>query len=453
MSLFASTLENMFNFVETPENSQRFDLLLFGVRNPELKYGFSIRKDIIQVWRFSFVENDLDSSLGFLQKIRAAIFNSHLNGKITKEISYHRRKYFVLINPYGGTKKGPNIWKSVVQPIFDVSNLAYDVVFTQYAGHAADIGKSFDLSYDAIVFISGDGLVHEFLNGVMTRNDYKKALEIPFGIIPGGSGNALSKNVGSLSPEIAAISVIKYHHKPLDLFAFKQLARNDLPIKYGFLEVMWSLIADVDIESEKVRWAGSFRFTLWAIIRLFKLRKYKGKLFLKTKNINSKDDSGSLLSTINNINALKLVENWEFVDGPFTYFMGMNLPWCATDTLPAPKAKMNDGFIDTVWINDARRVEMLKLLLDTESGKYINLPFVNSKKCKAFLLLPREFYYGKSGGNETIDEFKSAEEASVSKNFRGILDIDGELIDYGPLYVEAIPSVANLIISKRFSEV
>lgn len=48
---------------------------------------------------------------------------------------------------------------------------------------------------DAIVLISGDGVVHEVLNGLASRPDALKALRIPVVPIPAGSGNALCVNL------------------------------------------------------------------------------------------------------------------------------------------------------------------------------------------------------------------------------------------------------------------
>lgn len=36
---------------------------------------------------------------------------------------------------------------------------------------------------------------------------------------------------------------------------------------YSFLSVGWGLIADIDIESERLRSIGGARFTIWAVIR------------------------------------------------------------------------------------------------------------------------------------------------------------------------------------------
>ncbi len=71
---------------------------------------------------------------------------------------------------------------------------------TEYRGHMTSIAKDLDFKYDAIVVLSGDGGVHEVLNGLAQRPDGRKALTIPIAQIPTGSANALCVNV--FGPEV-----------------------------------------------------------------------------------------------------------------------------------------------------------------------------------------------------------------------------------------------------------
>ena len=54
------------------------------------------------------------------------------------------------------------------------------------------------LSYDAIVTLSGDGLPHEVLNGLASRSDATKALDIPVVPVPTGSANGFSLNLNGV---------------------------------------------------------------------------------------------------------------------------------------------------------------------------------------------------------------------------------------------------------------
>lgn len=49
-----------------------------------------------------------------------------------------------------------------------------------------------------IIVIGGDGVLYEVINGIMERPDWKNIIKmIPFGIIPGGSGNGLAKSLAA----------------------------------------------------------------------------------------------------------------------------------------------------------------------------------------------------------------------------------------------------------------
>jgi sphingosine kinase len=54
-----------------------------------------------------------------------------------------------------------------------------------------------------------------------------------------------------------------------------------------FLAMAWAVIADCDINSEAIRWAGEPRFTLWGIYRVLAVRNYFGKLSFKGQDIKS----------------------------------------------------------------------------------------------------------------------------------------------------------------------
>lgn len=49
--------------------------------------------------------------------------------------------------------------------------------------------------WSGIVVASGDGLVFEVINGLFQRQDWLKALKLPIGHLPCGSGNAFITSI------------------------------------------------------------------------------------------------------------------------------------------------------------------------------------------------------------------------------------------------------------------
>lgn len=63
-----------------------------------------------------------------------------------------------------------------------------------------ELAESMSLDYDAIVVLSGDGGIHEVLNGLAKHPLAHKALRIPIAQIPTGSANAVCIN--TLGPKV-----------------------------------------------------------------------------------------------------------------------------------------------------------------------------------------------------------------------------------------------------------
>lgn len=101
-----------------------------------------------------------------------------------------------MYSPYSKRQVVP--WKSFVSSLghsFGCIELDAFRLDTVRQKHAYDIVKSLALQYDAIVTVSGDGLVHEVLNGFANHSDPKRAFAVPVAPIPTGSGNSLSLNL------------------------------------------------------------------------------------------------------------------------------------------------------------------------------------------------------------------------------------------------------------------
>lgn len=59
---------------------------------------------------------------------------------------------------------------------------------TTHRYHAKEIAKELDIrKYDAVCSVSGDGVLHEVINGFMERPDAVLAHKLPLGAIPGGN--------------------------------------------------------------------------------------------------------------------------------------------------------------------------------------------------------------------------------------------------------------------------
>jgi sphingosine kinase len=63
-----------------------------------------------------------------------------------------------------------------------------------------ELAEKMSLDFDAVVVLSGDGGVHEVINGLSKHSDANKALRIPIAQVPTGSANAVCVNI--LGPKV-----------------------------------------------------------------------------------------------------------------------------------------------------------------------------------------------------------------------------------------------------------
>ena len=228
-------------------------------------------------------------------------------------------------------------------------------------------------SCDAIVTVSGDGLVHEVINVLCATGKG----EVPISALPGGSANAFSCMLcdhSGLSCSLPNSAYVTIRGTPTPLDITKLTGLLDRPV-FSFLSVSWGFIADVDIGSEKLRWIGAMRFDVYGLWKLFRLKRYQGRVVIY-------GESG------------EMVEN-----GLFLSFISCNLPFIGTDMHVAPRAAMNDGCNDLLYVRAERtgRWKLAQVLLRQDKGEHLGLRQLQYVKCRRWRLDPGEGIYSVDG--------------------------------------------------------
>ncbi|XP_012259129.2 sphingosine kinase 1-like [Athalia rosae] len=116
-----------------------------------------------------------------------------------------------------------------------------------------------------------------------------------------------------------------------------------------------------------------------------------------------------------------LPSSWTQIEGEFIMVHASYQSHLGQDFLFAPRAKLADGII---WLLIIRagitRGHLLQFLLGLSNGSHLSCPGVEMIPVTAFRIEPAE-------------------------GFVGILTVDGEAVDYGPLQAEVFPSLANVM--------
>lgn len=114
-----------------------------------------------------------------------------------------------IINPISGTQNKKKLPKYIDQ-LLDKEQWLPNIVFTEYAGHAAELAHQFAMmGFDAVVAVGGDGTLNEVARGL---RDTKTAM----GIIPMGSGNGFARHLNIPLRVNNAIEMLN-HSEPISV--------------------------------------------------------------------------------------------------------------------------------------------------------------------------------------------------------------------------------------------
>ena len=130
----------------------------------------------------------------------------------------NKQRVIFIINPISGTSNKDDV-PQLISKHLDQERFDYEVRFTEYAGHAAEIAKqSASEGADIVVAVGGDGTINEVARSLVHT-------QTALAIIPYGSGNGLARH---LCIPIDAVKAIELINK-CQIEAFDYGVINDLP--------------------------------------------------------------------------------------------------------------------------------------------------------------------------------------------------------------------------------
>lgn len=187
-----------------------------------------------------------------------------------------KRKMLVLLNPFSGGGRSIRSWQTAQTMLTD-AHIDITEQLTERPKHAFEIAQTVESGFDLIVVVSGDGLAHEVINGLMKRDDWETFKEtITFSVIPGGTSNGLCTNVCKNNNERIGVLESTYRmfggkRKNMDLI---ELAGEFDPKVFCFLMFSWGIVADIAQNSESMRCLGTGRYTVRGIYRILNIQQY-----------------------------------------------------------------------------------------------------------------------------------------------------------------------------------
>ncbi|MBC8590897.1 diacylglycerol/lipid kinase family protein [Wansuia hejianensis] len=266
-----------------------------------------------------------------------------------------------IINPVAGGGRAGAL-QSQIERTMEKNKINYDIVLTTRPKEAITIAE--ETPHNKVIAVGGDGTVNEVAKGLINRGHGI------LGIIPGGTGNDLSRSLGISMDPIESINAIIQG----------KIIEMDIGCANGhkFLNIA-SVGFDAEVvkntESIKKKIKGKVAYILGVILTIISFRKKK-----VTLEIDNKICTKSLL--------LLAVGNGNYYGG------GMKI---------LPQANINDGYLHICLIKDVNNLILLTLFPTIFKGNHIKYKkYVEIIKSKKISIKSKEKMYFNLDG-ELID--------------------------------------------------
>jgi diacylglycerol kinase (ATP) len=298
-------------------------------------------------------------------------------------------KTLLVVNPVAGHGHGRKVFARL-EPRLRAAFPALEIRFSEYAGHAVEIGREIAAAgvCDRLLCIGGDGTPYELLNGLYADGRPERRPEI--GQIPAGTGNSFLRDFDLTTPDEALDAIVAGRRRAVDLVEFEEQERGRTVRRYSLNIIGAGLIADIlRLTNERLKFMGAAGYSVAVIARL--VRGMKNRIEIRT-------DGKRFLAE----NSALVVSNSKFTGGKM---------------MIAPNADTSDGKADLVLFNDVNRREIVSIFSGVFSGKHAAHPKV---------------------------EMRQASTITVEADPPLRLMADGELIGWTPLRLKVLP--AELVV-------
>lgn len=276
----------------------------------------------------------------------------------------------VVVNPASGGRVGLRTLEEIVIPRLQEAGIECKPLYTEYAGHALEFAEKTSPLLDAFLAIGGDGTAHEIANGMLRR---PAAERVPIGVIPAGSGNSWSADIGLDTAEDACAAIAEGSMRAVDIMRVT-LAEQALP-RYSVNICAWGLPAAVLVAANELR--STFGTAQYDLAGLWLILQGRASFSCELTYV---DPNGNEVT--------RTCDDVSFVQGQINARMGKRVNF-------APDAVMDDGLLDLVLISKSAlgsgaAIISSQALAQYADGSHTQLPFVEVIRCRSFSVTPRK---------------------------------------------------------------
>jgi diacylglycerol kinase family enzyme len=338
----------------------------------------------------------------------------------------HKGKHFVvLVNPNAGAGQGLLIYEEIVKPMLEKAKVSHDIIFTVGSGHAqkscamiaagkvrveSGTGKLLDKTVrtitikkkiDCVISCSGDGMLHECLNGLLQATG---SCGVPLAVVPVGSGNGVSDSLygRKCGPHKALEKIINGEAAPIDVMAMSYEGSDDVTYDLHFFS--WAVFADHDYLTESsLRFLGPVvKMILAPIIVIFRMTHYQGVVdFVPVQPPKDLLKSGSYVDP--KIFPASPTKGMRRIEDGFWCFGAGNLAEAGGDLAATPNIANDEGAVDILLVTKSKgnvnSFKGLGIFLAAETGEHVKRDDVMVLKTNKFHLTPGKSKYRGSRGH------------------------------------------------------
>ena len=267
--------------------------------------------------------------------------------------SARARRAFVIANPASSNGKTGRRWPELAGALGTHLG-SFDHALTGGPNDAVELTRNaLSSGHDFIVSVGGDGTHNEVVNGFFDAGQPVRA-DAALGIVPMGTGGDLKRTLDVSPDPLMAIAMLGQRFERIDLGRMECVGADGQSVSRLFINVasfgMGGLVVQLVNDSSKAL-GGKASFLLGVAKAATRYRCPSVCLIV--------DDGEPWVRSINNV----AVANGQFFGG------GMHI---------APRARMNDGRLDVIVINDLGTLRMARGLRKLYRGEHLSMAGVES---------------------------------------------------------------------------
>ncbi len=304
-------------------------------------------------------------------------------------------KYFVVVNPNAGNKRGGKDWPQI-QALLNEYGIEHDFYFTKYRHDAIiTVNRKVLEGFTKFIAVGGDGTINEVVNGIFYSG--KKLPSTEVGAIMIGTGNDWGRMFNIPSDYRKAVETLRKG------VVFSQDVGK---VTYHLAKKMHS--------------------------RFFINTAGLGFDALVVKNTNKSKDKGSsnkfsylttLFTTLMSYRKLDINIKIDELHMPgkelFTMSIGIG-KFSGGGMMQVPEALANDGLFDVMLVNKISKFKIIRKIKTLYNGKIGTLPEVSLLKANKIVVDSKE---------------------------KVLLQVDGESLGHNPFEFEIIDQKLNIIVN------